>query len=158
MEADPQAFSTCRRDIFANEVAPRPLLRRAVISELRIKIAEAFVMFGGHHHVSHAGSLGELRPGPRGIWHRFEVGGEFLVLADRNAFVLHHPLVPAERAVESPMNKHSELGFMPPLHAALSILYGRSRRGATVGWLLLAQSKFGMTGGRQRSRGRTHKS
>src|SRR5262249_19221180 len=125
VETETQAFGPRRIDILTNEIASRPLFGRAVVSELRVEVAEPFVMLARHHHVFHTGALGELRPRARGIRDWFEVWGELLVLTDRDAFVLHHPLVATERAVKSPVNEHAELRFMPPLHAPLAIFERR---------------------------------
>jgi hypothetical protein len=44
IKADAQAFSARCLHIFFDEIAARPLFRGAVISQLRIEIAEAFMV------------------------------------------------------------------------------------------------------------------
>ena len=124
VESEPQTFGACCIDILANEIPSRSLLRRAIFGEFCIEVTEAFVMLGGHDHVFHAGALGQLRPGASGIRNRLKFWRQPLVFADRNAFVLHYPLVTTERAVKAPVNEHSELRFVPPFHAALAVFDG----------------------------------
>src|SRR5713101_6413235 len=114
-----------------NEVAARALLWRAVVGELGVKVAETFVMLGSQHHIFLAGLFGELGPGPRGIWFGLEALGELLIVGYGNAFVLHHPLVATEHAVQTPMDEHAEARFVPPLHAAGAV--GILRRGILLG-------------------------
>src|SRR6266566_5098746 len=46
---------------------------------------------------------------------------EQLVLRDRDTFDFHRPLMPADDTVQSPVDEHPKLGFVPPLHATLVI-------------------------------------
>jgi acetyl esterase/lipase len=65
--------------------------------------------------------LGEFGPIARGVGLGLEAFGELLVLGDGDAFVLHHPLVAPEHAVEAPVDEHAEAGFVPPLHAGFAV-------------------------------------
>ena len=65
--------------------------------------------------------FGEFGPIARGVRLGLEALGQLLVLGDRNAFVLHDPLVAAENAVEAPVDEHAEAGFVPPFHAVLAV-------------------------------------
>src|ERR1700686_4225701 len=93
VEALAQSFRARGFDVFAGEVAARTLLWRAVVGELCVEVAKAFVMLGGHHHVFLAGLFGELGPGARGIRFWLEALGELLAFADGNAFAFHYPFV-----------------------------------------------------------------
>src|SRR2546428_1128392 len=90
-------------------------------------------MLRGHHHVLHAGAPGQLGPRARSIRYRLELRRQLFIFGDGNAFILHHPLVTPERAVEAPVNEHAELRFVPPFHAPLAIFDRRGRRRARVG-------------------------
>src|SRR5262249_48377608 len=97
------------------------LFRRAIVSRLRRKITKAFMMLGGHHHISLTRAFCETRPGAREIRFWLELRGQLLILSHGNTLHFHHPLVTARNAVQPPVNKHSELGFMPPLHATFPV-------------------------------------
>src|SRR5437870_3930375 len=144
IESKPQTLSAGRIDILAHEISAGSLLRGAVISEPGIEITKSFVMLRSHYHVFHAGTFSQPRPGPRGIRNGTELGRQTLVFADWNTFIFHHPLVPLQRAVETPVNEHSEPGRMPPLHSPLAICDGRSCRRTVVNrpWLLSQSSVF----------------
>ena len=71
-------------------------------------------MLGGHHHVFHAGALGKIGPGACGVRFRIELLCKLLVFGDRNSFLFHGPLMPAELAVEPEMYEHAEPSFVPP--------------------------------------------
>src|SRR5208337_2590839 len=101
--------------------ATRSLLRRAIVGQFSIPIAEAFMVLGCHHHVLLACLLGQLGPSPRSIGLRLENLGQLLVLEDREPLHLHGPLMMTNHAVKAPVNKHAELGFMPPFHSALTV-------------------------------------
>src|SRR5258708_29156726 len=90
----------------------------AVVGEVGVEIAEAFVMLRSHHHVFLPCLFGELGPGARGIGLRLETFGEWLVIAYRNALVFPHPFVAGEPAVHAPADKHTETRLVPPLPAA----------------------------------------
>ena len=107
--------------VFGHQIATARLLGHAVVGVLGIKEAKALVVFGGHDHVLHAGLFGEFGPGAGGADFGLEAAGESFVLGDGNALQFHHPLVPADNAVEAPVHKEAEFGLVPPLHAALTI-------------------------------------
>src|SRR5712692_8795563 len=95
VEAEAQTFRARGFDIFTNEVAAWSLFRSAVVGELGVEVAEAFVMLGSHHHVFLPGLFGELGPSARGIGFWLEALGQLLVFGYGNAFVFHHPFVAA---------------------------------------------------------------
>ena len=97
------------------------MFRRAEVCRLGIKEAEAFVMLGGHHHVFLAGAFCQARPIARGVRFGIEALRQFLIFGGWNPFHLHHPFVTAQNAVQAPVNEHTELRFVPPLHAALAV-------------------------------------
>ena len=132
IETDAQTFGARGIDILAHQITTGSLLGRTIVGQLRIEIAEAFMMLGRHHHVLHARAFGQLRPRARGVWDGLEIRRQLLVFTDRDAFVFHHPFVTAERAVEAPVNKHAKLRFVPPLHAARAIFDRRSCRRAVI--------------------------
>src|SRR6266478_1160997 len=121
VKAEAQAFGARGFDVFTNEIAAGSLFWSAVVGELGVKVAEAFVMLGSHHHVFLPGLFGEPGPSTRGIWFRLEALGELLVFGYGNAFVFHHPFVAAEHAVQAPMDEHAKSRFVPPLHAASAV-------------------------------------
>src|SRR2546425_9343529 len=88
-----------------------------------------------------------------------EVRRQLFVFAYRNAFVLHHPFVTAERAVQAPVDEHAKLRFVPPLHAPLAIFDRGSCRRTVVCRPLLPQGKisFGRRS-RECACGSTHQS
>ena len=98
------------------------------------------MVFGRHHHISLARLPGQPRPIPRGIWLRIEMLCEQLVLRDRDAFDFHRPLMPADDAVQSPVDEHPKLGFVPPLHASFVVRRrsGLRRRLGRVPFLCLS--------------------
>ena len=100
-----------------HQIPAAGLFGRAVIGQLGVEETEALVVLGGHDHVLLAGPASELRPVAGGVGARREAFGELFVLRYRNAFVLHHPLVPAHHAVQAPMHEHAESGVVPPFHA-----------------------------------------
>src|SRR6267142_4079908 len=131
VKAETQAFRASSFDIFMNEVAARALLRRTVIGELGVEVAEAFVMLRSQHHIFLAGLFGELGPRAGGIRLWLEAFGELLIVGYGDGFVFHDPFVTAEHAVQTPMDEHAEARFVPPLHAASAV--GILRRGALLG-------------------------
>src|SRR5215475_124402 len=70
VEANSHSLLACGIHIFTHEITPRALLWRTIIRGFGIEMAKAFVMFGGHHHVAHAGFAGELSPfaGRERLW------------------------------------------------------------------------------------------
>ena len=157
VESKTQAFRARGLDVFADQIASRSLLGRAIIGELGVEVTETFVMLRGHHHVLHAGAPGQLGPRARGIWNWFELRRQLFILGHGNAFVLHHPLVTAKRAVESPVNEHAELRFVPPLHPSLAIFDGGGRGRPGIGRFgLLAKHQISLTCSRQRAGRSTH--
>src|SRR5262249_61415019 len=79
------------------------------------------MMLGGHHHIFLSGAPSQSRTIARGVGFGCEVLCKELILSDRNAFVLHCPLVLANQAVKSPVDEHPKASLMPPLHAACAI-------------------------------------
>src|SRR5207245_1177000 len=121
IQTDAQAFAASSIHIFADEIAARSLLWRAIIRGFGIEVAETFMVLRGHDHIAHAGFLCELCPIPRRKRLRLELLCQRSVFRNRYAFVLHNPLVAAEHAVKPPMNEHAEARFVPPLHPANAI-------------------------------------
>src|SRR5260370_34559394 len=109
VETDAHAFGSGSIDIFAHEIAARPLLWRTVVRGLGIEVAKAFVMLGGHHHVAHAGSARDLGPIAGGKGLGFELLCERRIFGNRNAFILHDPLMAAKHTVKPPVNEHANL-------------------------------------------------
>ncbi len=122
VKADAQAFRARRINVFAHQIPARPLFRSAIVSQLRIKITEAFVVLSRHYHVLHAGALCQLRPGTSSVGNRLKIRREPLVLTDWYAFVFHHPFVTPKRTVQTPVNEHAKPGFVPPLHPTFTVL------------------------------------
>src|SRR5258705_6462876 len=79
------------------------------------------MVFGGHHHVFHTGSACESSPIPGRVRLWVELICKGFIFLDRNSLVFHHPLVPLQHAVKAPVNKHSKLCLMPPLHSPCAI-------------------------------------
>lgn len=138
--------------VFGNKVAARGLFRGAVVGELGIEVAEAFVMLGGHHHVLHAGRFGELGPRAGSMGLGVELLGQLLVLSNGNAFFFHGPLVASQLAVEAEVNEHAEAGCVPPLKAAVTIFDGGCC-GAGVRGVRLLGLQCLWKSGRERARG-----
>ena len=78
-------------------------------------------MLRRHHHVLLPGTASQPRPIARGVRLGLELIRELFILADRDALILHHPLVATKHTVESPVNEHAELGLVPPLHPARAV-------------------------------------
>src|SRR5256885_3227984 len=118
VEPDPQAL--CARSIhkLSDQIATCSLPRSAVVGEFRVEVAEAFMVLGRHHHILLSGLLGQPSPIARGVWFGIEVLGKLFVLRYGHAFHFHRPLMPPDHAVKSPVDEHSELSCMPPLHPA----------------------------------------
>ena len=76
VEANAQSFGARGLHILADQIPARTLLGRAVVSQLCVEIAEAFMVLGGHHHVFLPGLPGELRPLARGVGLGLELFGE----------------------------------------------------------------------------------
>jgi hypothetical protein len=147
VEAHAKTFGADGFDVFLHQVAAGTLLGRAVIGQLGVEVAEAFMVLGGHHHVFLPGDFGQLGPIARGVGFGLEELGLLFVFRHRNAFLFHRPFVAAEGAVQAPVDEHAEAGFMPPLHAGLASGIARGgRRGCAGGW---AGNCGGRSGGHQ---------
>ncbi len=112
-----QAELAAGLDVLAHQVAARAALDGVVVGLLRVPQAEALVVLGGHHHVLHAGLLGQARPLARRARLGLPRVGQLLVLRDRDALAVHHPLVAAELRVQAPVDEHAEPRLVPPAHA-----------------------------------------
>src|SRR4030095_5905520 len=112
------------------------LLRSAVIGRLRIEQAKAFVVLCCQNHVLLPGTLCKARPITREVRFWIELLRELFIFLGGDSLHFHHPLVPPEHAVESPVNEHSEFCLVPPLHSALSIRLCLIRFGPEVLWIL----------------------
>ncbi len=91
-------------------------------------------MLGGHHHIFLACLFRQLGPGSGGVGFRRKAAGQLGILVHGDSLIFHSPLVAAAHAVETPVDEHSEAGFVPPAHAplAIGIAFGRAggaRRG-----------------------------
>ena len=121
VEADAHPLFAGSFHILPDQVPAGTLFGGTIICGFRIEMAEALVMFGGHHHVAHAGFASDFGPFARRVRLRLELLGEGLVFGNRDAFVFHHPFVAGQKAIKAPMNEHAESGFMPPFHAPNAI-------------------------------------
>src|SRR2546429_3578082 len=59
IKTDAQAFAASSIHIFADEIAARSLLWRAIIRGFGIEVAEAFMVLGGHDHRSEERRVGK---------------------------------------------------------------------------------------------------
>src|ERR1700751_2329313 len=112
-------FCAGRFYVLLNQIAAWAQVRRGIGSQFGVKQAKPLVMLGGHHHITHAGLASQPRPSARHVRRRLKLLAQLLVLLKRDILISHGPSVAAQNAVEAPMNEHSELGFTPPLDAAL---------------------------------------
>src|SRR5437762_20603 len=119
VKADPQALCSCSVHKLADEVATSSLPGCAVVGEFCVEVAETFMLLGRHHHILLPGLLRQSGPVTRGVWLGIEMLRKQFVLRYGYALHFHRPLMSPDYAVESPMDEHAELGFMPPLHPAL---------------------------------------
>src|SRR5579864_2688523 len=119
VEANAQSFCPRGVDEFAHQIAACRLLRRAVVGELSVEITEAFVMLCRHHHVLLSRLLGQSRPVACGVRRWIEVLRQYFILRDGYAFHFHRPFMPADHAIESPVDEHAEFCFLPPLNSTL---------------------------------------
>ena len=149
VETHAESLGTSRLHVFRHQVASRALLRRAVIRQLRIPIAETLVVFSRQHHVFLAGLLGEFCPGAGSIRFGLKLLGELFVFGNGNALLLHRPFVVAVNAVQTPVNEHAEPGRVPPLHAALAVCHdcGALGQGCFLAALFCLLRRLPATGG-----------
>ena len=137
VEAYSQAFRARRFHVLPYQVPSRTLLGRAIVRQLGIEHAEAFVVLGGHHHVFLPGASRQLGPLPCRVRLGIEVLGQQLILRNGNTFHLHAPLMLTDHAVQSPVDEHPEPGRMPPCHSLLAggrlFAFGLRGRGASLG-------------------------
>src|SRR5580658_856479 len=117
VKANTKALSASRLHVLPDDVPPRSLLRSAVVSQLRVKVTEPFVVLRGHHHILHSGGLRELCPGTGTIRSRMKVGCVSCVRPDRPRLILHYPLMTPDCAVNAEVDEHPEAGSVPPLRS-----------------------------------------
>src|SRR5438876_6406153 len=118
------------------------------------------MVLGRHHHVFHSRSASQTSPVLCRIRFWAELISERFVFLNWDPFVLHHPFVPLQNTVESPMYKHSKFSFVPPLHPSSTVGNSRSRRRAVIRGSRLTRIHrlYGVFGQSQRSRAGTDKS
>ncbi len=141
VEADFQTFGPARLDDFLHEVAVQ-YVPGVVVAGFRVEQAEAVVVFGGEDEILAAGFLGEPGPLAGEVGGRLElrdrlpgvgVGVGFDALLDplHAAALADRLAVPraGQAGVETPMDKHAEACFTPPLHAGIPLLRRFRQRG-----------------------------
>ena len=79
-----------------------------------IEHAEAVVVLGGHDHVLHPCTLGQVRPLVRLELRRVELRRQLRVLILGDLAHGANPLALAEQRVDAPVDEHAELGFPEP--------------------------------------------
>src|SRR5215469_907195 len=82
------------------------------------------MMFGGHHHVTHAGLARQPRPSACRVRWGPKLTRQLFIFFNWDILISHRPRFAAEDTVETPMNEHPEFGLAPPLDALLMAVKG----------------------------------
>ncbi len=90
------------------------------------------MVFAGDGDVFHPGSLSERYEFLRAKAHGVKLWRELLVLRHRDVLSLHHPLAAGRHAVDSPVDKHAELGVLEPIPRR-PVRYHRGIDGCLIG-------------------------